>query len=452
MVYLLDTRDNDGTLRAKIALRDNAKPKGWVTLARNGQLLIDVEGGIDPAVLKAHVNQAGESSGTGSMKKGLANSTNLTELMELQNKLADEQELICQKRTDLPSKLGEALIQKTGSVSDYVKRWDVHDAGAITKMEFRKSIRDLGMAGTDGSAEIDAVFDWIDTDHGGTLDAKEMTAAFQKIKDAAVKLKAKSASAAEKATVLRAHAALTQKAIEATMEFEAAEARNPLADAAIDVRLGMLLVKRGLKVGDLTRAWDSNGNGTIDRDEFRHSCKTSGLEATDEEVNTFFTQMDTDSSGTFSMDELKAVLLRATEATSKAAELEKAHQKRAVELRKAAKQAQVAAYREAQADEEARRIGEAAAKDTDDEMVTIDVAVTKAQKSGSKKGKKAKATPSKGSSESLAEVPTAGGTTLQNDPARDPAVTGASTGVENISKTAVQTDNLKADTASNGPT
>lgn len=89
-------------------------------------------------------------------------------------------------------------------------------------MEFRGNVRRLlGNEHADVKA-IDKLYDELDEDHSGSIDAAEVKLALKKLQEAAVHAVDDSASIREKAAVYRARAAEAQKVVDVTKEAEAA--------------------------------------------------------------------------------------------------------------------------------------------------------------------------------------------------------------------------------------
>ena len=70
------------------------------------------------------------------------------------------------------------------------------------------------------------------------------------------------------------------------------------------------LAENMVRVIDLFREWDTNGDGTVDRSEFRKALFELGLYCPQQEVDALFDTWDTDSSGVFEIEELKKTLSR----------------------------------------------------------------------------------------------------------------------------------------------
>ena len=85
------------------------------------------------------------------------------------------------KAKTLSTDLGQWLLESGTSVDKLGHEWDRNGDGDITKAEFRVNMRKLPIAAKIDVAEIDALFDSLDTDHGGELDMGELKAALKKL-------------------------------------------------------------------------------------------------------------------------------------------------------------------------------------------------------------------------------------------------------------------------------
>ena len=68
------------------------------------------------------------------------------------------------------------------------------------------------------------------------------------------------------------------------------------------------LSKHAVRVIDLFREWDDDGNGALDKKEMRQAIAALGYEASKKEVDKFFDSIDTDESGWIEFEELKKAL------------------------------------------------------------------------------------------------------------------------------------------------
>ena len=85
----------------------------------------------------------------------------------------------------------QILIRSKKNVrgADLVKAWDSEgkadkkNGGAVNKTSFKNNVRKMGLVADDEA--LDAMFDRIDDDGGGTLDLQELKAALAQMQDAA---------------------------------------------------------------------------------------------------------------------------------------------------------------------------------------------------------------------------------------------------------------------------
>jgi len=217
----------------------------------------------------------------------------------------------------LTAKIGEALIRKGLDLDQLVSEWDILGSGEITLVEFRKSLRDPKLGLPTALLEVgrvDALFQQLDEDHGGSLDLSEMRIAFQTFRSRARDLKASEEAARGQVQKRRQLAEEVQRAIDATEEFEEANVHLGLLRLMIgkedspqqgggavavvmgglDVRLYAAMVKKNLKVGELAQLWDTDGDGSISRAEFVRNVKALVSNAEDEEAVALFTKLDED--------------------------------------------------------------------------------------------------------------------------------------------------------------
>jgi Ca2+-binding EF-hand superfamily protein len=355
VVYIVGGREREGVRRVNVALRDNAKPTGWVTAARDGELFLDVEGELHiemEAPVAAKKGHAKDSSKNINPDNINYTPMELDALAESQLSEADAvEQTIADAASELSAKLGDAFTAQKQSVAGFLRQWEIAEKGEISKMEFRRSVRQfVASVGTSNSKEIDALFDAIDADAGGSLSEGELRVAFQRFKDEGKQRAAAAAVAREKAARLRKHAKTSQRAAAATRAAEEAEREmegfRDSSKMAVRPRLGLLLAKRRVAIGDVAQTWDADGSGSIDRKEFRQNLRGLGLEATDDELNGLFDDCDEDGGGELELGELMGLLKGLQEARANHEEDEKALARKVGELRKAAKQAQVAAYRD----------------------------------------------------------------------------------------------------------
>ena len=183
-----------------------------------------------------------------------------------------------QKRPQSPSPLGDfdldespdappvseqivaALMANSAKVLDLFRSWDDDGDGTVTRAEFHKAMKELGL---EVPAEaIDDIFSSWDKDGGGELTLRELT----KILNAA-----------------------------------ATAARNMAS-------LRKLLGKKKLKIVALFRDNDTSGDNELDRQEFGKFIKQLGLVIPPDQVTALFETFDRDRSGKITYRELDRML------------------------------------------------------------------------------------------------------------------------------------------------
>ena len=85
---------------------------------------------------------------------------------------------------------------------------------------------------------------------------------------------------------------------------------------SVQQQLAEILTKEAVRVIDLFRAWDEDGNGVVSRKEFRKAMPLLGLQVPRPAVDALFDSWDPDGSGELSLRELSQRLKRRVEAPS----------------------------------------------------------------------------------------------------------------------------------------
>ena len=267
VVYLDKTQElpNTGVKRAKVIVaRDNAAPKGWVTVCKDGNWLVQLDGGPEAAAQIKWVTAKVKGQGAGGDHKGkeaakesLVTVDNirftageLTRLVEEQLSLASAASTLIIRADTLPAKLGTQIHVQKLDVDEYLRQWDLGSGSEITKMEFRRSVRTLVKdVGSVNSGDIDGLFDALDKDKGGSLDLAELKVAFKRMEQLAMNSEIVGQAAKERCARLKRLAATTQAAVDMTIAAEKAEHAMSVATAemaakgerSIDGKLSMML-------------------------------------------------------------------------------------------------------------------------------------------------------------------------------------------------------------------
>lgn len=176
--------------------------------------------------------------------------------------------------------MGRCLEQYKGmSTTDLIREWDTNGNGEIEKIELRMVVRNKMKIKADNK-KIDALFDSLDQDGGGTLDAKEMGAALDKLKIACYAATEKREQARAQASELRVLADAFSAALAATDEVESLQAKvkglsNGVCEGAVDVKMAAAIVSASKATSEndqrqkVLHAWDPNKEGSITKEVSR---------------------------------------------------------------------------------------------------------------------------------------------------------------------------------------
>ena len=210
--------------------------------------------------------------------------------------------------------LKDALSRSSDRVVDLFRAWDEDRSGTIDKQEFHKAIRSLGFDVS--SADSDAVFESLDDDKSGLLEYKELNVMLRKgVGSEATKRNLKRAP---KQRDTSRGAKLTAKNVNQNYAAARSAALPPMAkleartDKSIPEQLVELLKEHSVKLIDLFREWDDDGNGALDKKEMRRAVAALGYEAPRKDVDAFFDSIDDDGNGWIEFHELKTALTKVT--------------------------------------------------------------------------------------------------------------------------------------------
>ena len=133
-------------------------------------------------------------------------------------------------------------------------------------MEFRTVVR-TNLSVKADNKEIDSYFGSLDGDSSGSLDLVELKNALKSLQDAEVQAASDAAHLRERAEAVQKKADAVKEVAEATLLVEDADKRLVAlrSTAAIDAKIGEIILKRNLKIGDLITTWDKNGDGDVSK-------------------------------------------------------------------------------------------------------------------------------------------------------------------------------------------
>ena len=216
----------------------------------------------------------------------------------------------------IQDQLRAALSEHAVRIIDLFREWDSDLSGAVDKKEFRKAMPMLGLKGV-SKAEIDSLFDSFDPDGSGSVEYKELNKLLRRGGEVRLSrrlsaggageivLKAKLKTAARGGKLQQAGS----KVLRGVQLVLAADDMRP-----ISVQLRDALAANAVRVCDLFREWDLDGNGCVTKVEFRNAMPLLGLKnVPKKEIDAVFDSLDTDGGGQLEMKELERQLRRGGE-------------------------------------------------------------------------------------------------------------------------------------------
>ena len=241
------------------------------------------------------------------------------------DKRAAAHALKASEHDNLLARFGECLAkQKVGKLdakASIVWDWDKNKDGKLSLAEFRMQVKGIGVGEAD-IKEIDALFSSFDKDSSGSLELAELKVAFKRAMVAAMEKEGKVGDVTKRAAQLTQVADEAREVVELTLEYETELAALSEMQASqgtnLEEKLGTLFAKKNTHVGDL-KQWDENGDGEIDKAEFRSHVHSVGMKGiADEELDKLYDTLDSDGSGKLDMAEVKASLMKLQQSAAKA--------------------------------------------------------------------------------------------------------------------------------------
>jgi len=208
------------------------------------------------------------------------------------------------------TRLGSAVLAKLGAlgkIENLIREWDGNGDGEISKIEFRQAVTGKSIGMKADNKDIDAFFSTMDDDGGGTISIAELKPALKMLQKKSLALEADAANLRAQAEGLRLKADGIEKLAVLTEGIEQDEAAHQEAQERlpVNVKLGAVITKRNLKVGELIAKWDKDGDGTVTMVEFRTNLIEMGVEADGADIDKLFISLDSDGGGSLDLEEVK---------------------------------------------------------------------------------------------------------------------------------------------------
>lgn len=210
---------------------------------------------------------------------------------------------------------GAAMLAKLGvggKVDDIMKDWDQNKDGALSNGEWRKSMRNsLSLKAT--NEELDRIFNGCDGDKSGSVEMGELKQLLKSMRAEAERASAESQRLKSRATSLKVKAGKTREVVAVTRTYEESSTQLRIMREGVPLasRLGEMLVRRQVKIGDLVASWDKDGSGELDAEEMRLNVIKMGVTVNPEhlpELHEMFAKLDLDGSGQLSLKEMQKML------------------------------------------------------------------------------------------------------------------------------------------------
>jgi Ca2+-binding EF-hand superfamily protein len=206
----------------------------------------------------------------------------------------------------------DTLARSAVKIGDLLASWDANGDGVVSRSEFRSAVRAMGVQAADEL--IDKAFDELDYTKSGELDQKDLIKRLQResgMPKGVLKQQMrtldwrKNMQGEDEASKLGSNV------------LDASKAKGTRAQrvATMDAQLKKFLRGYGGRLVDLFRTWDLDGDGLVDRKEFRRALKALGYDAPKRESDMMFDALDVDGGGKIEYHEIQALLAKAPSPT-----------------------------------------------------------------------------------------------------------------------------------------
>jgi len=190
--------------------------------------------------------------------------------------------------------LRDSLARSASKLMSIFSEWDINQDGSVDVKEFQRAIRALGFDEV-SDRDIEHIFREYDLDGGGTISRFELESRIKKHAGIMVE---------QKYALRRTAGGKVGAALSIHVKLDRS------GDVPISDQLRAILEENCVRIIDLFRDWDENGDGLVSKAEFVKAMAALGIEASPSETGALFDQFDPDGSGTIEYKELHALLRR----------------------------------------------------------------------------------------------------------------------------------------------
>jgi len=221
--------------------------------------------------------------------------------------LPESVQLVPGNGVTVQEQLRDLLRTNRVTLIDLFREWDDNGDGGLDKKEFRAGVQGLGYIVP--RQEIDDVFDWINGDGNGFVEFEELKKA---LTDKALKEAAEAADAKARAEGKELPSVLRKQMESAAALAPAGSPRSlPPIDTEMvkkQLRRSSFLAMNNIKVLEMFREWDEDGNQALDKSELRRAVKVLGYYAPADVCDALFDSIDESGDGLIDFDEMKRAL------------------------------------------------------------------------------------------------------------------------------------------------
>ena len=190
--------------------------------------------------------------------------------------------------------LRDSLARSVNRITEIFEQWDADGSGSVDFREFRRAVRSLGYADVE-DIHIEAVFREIDEDRSNDVSRIELERRLRKFANIDVH---------QGHDLRRTAGGRRGAALSTTVKLD----RD--SEVPLNEQLRLHLTRHQVRVIDLFRDWDEDGNGFVDKDEFFRALCALGVPLSKKEADEFFATFDPDGSGSIEYSELNALCRR----------------------------------------------------------------------------------------------------------------------------------------------
>ena len=209
----------------------------------------------------------------------------------------------------IQEQLRNAITEQAVRVIELFREWDENGDGQVSKKEFRKAMPLLGLEVP--TVEVDKLFDAWDPDKSGSLELSELNKILRRGGTIELSDDLKPGAAGEIVLESKAKFALRKGKLQnAGSRVLAAVKLQAGSTKPLDEQLREALAKNAVRVIDLFKEWDADGDGTVSKAEFRRAMPMLGVEVAPEVIDTLFDRFDPDKSGSIEMGEISKMMRR----------------------------------------------------------------------------------------------------------------------------------------------